>query len=125
MSDLIRRSEVIDVLKQTGIIQDNDLGHLVIDEINRIQTAYDVDKVIEELEKIKAKCLSCGDIVGCTEFKKAIEIVKQGCISDDVCEWKEDHTFNGLFKSCGGYEVFIEKYKYCPYCSKKIKVVLR
>ena len=49
MSDLISRQAVIDVLKQTGIIQDNDLGHLVVEEINRIPTAYDTDKVEEEL----------------------------------------------------------------------------
>ena len=51
MSDLISREAVIDVLKQTGIIQDNDRGHLVVDEINRIPTAYDVEKVVEEIEK--------------------------------------------------------------------------
>lgn len=51
MDDLISRSEVIDLLKQTGIIQDNDLGHLVVDEINRIPTAYDVDAVVAELEE--------------------------------------------------------------------------
>ena len=50
MGRLITEESVIDVLKQTGIIQDNDLGHLVVDEINRIPTAYDVDKVVEDLE---------------------------------------------------------------------------
>jgi len=49
MDDLIRKSAVIDVLKQTGIIQDNDLGHLVVEEINRIPAAYDVEKVCKEL----------------------------------------------------------------------------
>ena len=52
MDDLISRSKVIDVLKETGIIQDNDLGHLVVDEIERIPTAYDVKKVIEEVKKL-------------------------------------------------------------------------
>ena len=47
---LIDADEVINILKETGIIQDNDLGQCVIDEINRIPTAYDVDKVVEELE---------------------------------------------------------------------------
>lgn len=50
MSDLISRSAVIDVLKETGIIQDNDLGHLVVGEIERIPTAYDVDKVVKQLK---------------------------------------------------------------------------
>ena len=51
MGDLISRSAVIDVLKETGIIQDNDLGHLVVEEINRIPTAYNVEKDVAELEK--------------------------------------------------------------------------
>lgn len=50
MGDLISRSAVIDVLKQTGIIQDNDLGHLVVDEINRMPTAYNIEKVVADLE---------------------------------------------------------------------------
>lgn len=50
MSDLINRGAVIEVLKQTGIIQDNDLGHLVVDEINRIPTAYVIDNVIREID---------------------------------------------------------------------------
>ena len=35
------------------------------------------EKIIEKFEEIKKKCLSRGDLVGCTDFKKAIEIVKQ------------------------------------------------
>ena len=50
---LIDTDEVINKLKETGIIQDNELGHCVIAEINRIPTAYDVDKVVEELERLK------------------------------------------------------------------------
>lgn len=50
MSRLIEADAVINVLKETGIIQDNDLGHLVVDEINRIPTAYDLEKVVAELE---------------------------------------------------------------------------
>lgn len=46
---LIDADEVINILKETGIIQDNELGHCVIDEINRIPTAYDVDKVTHEI----------------------------------------------------------------------------
>lgn len=51
---LIDADKVINMLKETGIIQDNDLGQCVIAEINRIPTAYDVDKVLEQLEdKVK------------------------------------------------------------------------
>ena len=35
------------------------------------------EKIIEKLEEIKEKCLSRDDLIGCTDFKKAVEIVKQ------------------------------------------------
>lgn len=50
MSDLISRQAVIDVLKETGIIQDNDLGHCVVDEINRIPTACNIDAIKRRLK---------------------------------------------------------------------------
>lgn len=133
MSDLISREAVIDVLKQTGIIQDNDLGHCVIDEINRIPIAYDVDKIVEEL--ICDRCEGCSfiDVCAgskfCTEcHKKIIEIVKQGCVSNNVCEWKIVDKPNKLpiyNTGCGKirlqYSTGIDLY--CNGCRKKIKVV--
>ena len=55
---------------------------------------------------------------------KAIEIVKQGCVSDDVCEWKKskDYPFDWLV-GCDGCEVNHRQGDYCPRCGKKIKVV--
>ena len=62
---------------------------------------------------------------------KAIEIVKQGGVSDDVCEWKQDKGCVGL----GAYNISCcdktlempvstaRGLKYCTYCGKKIKVV--
>ena len=62
---------------------------------------------------------------------KAIEIVKQGGVSDDVCEWKQDKGCIGL----GAYNISCcdktleipvstaRGLKYCTYCGKKIKVV--
>ena len=61
---------------------------------------------------------------------KAIEIVKQGGVSDDVCEWRLcDEEANVYDTSCRNPHILIEgtpkenNYKYCPYCGKKIKVV--
>ena len=61
-----------------------------------IPTAYDVDKVIEELEKLadknyKAYCIAFNsdDRAEYDAYTNAIEIVKQGGVSDDVCEWKD------------------------------------
>ena len=76
MDDLISRSKVIDVLKETGIIVDNDLGHLVVEEIERIPTAYDVEKVMEQLED--ASVYDDVDDVFVIREYKAIEIVRKG-----------------------------------------------
>lgn len=77
MSDLISREKVIDVLKETGIIQDNDLGHLVVDEINRIPTAYDVEAVVEKLDKA---CFSASDDYPgyVIDVEYAVDIVEAG-----------------------------------------------
>ena len=45
--------------------------------------------------------------------------------ADDVCEWKLTDTKNLMpYKTaCGNEDLYDSHYKYCPYCSKKIKVV--
>ena len=52
MSDYVSREQVIDVLKETGIIQDNDLGNLVVDEINRIPTVDETEIIRKAFERI-------------------------------------------------------------------------
>lgn len=97
-----------------------------------IPTAYDVDKVVEELEKQKSGLTEWAeDEAFKLAIHKAIEIVKQGGISDDVCEWKQDKGCVGL----GAYNISCcdktlempvstaRGLKYCTYCGKKIKVV--
>ena len=83
-------------------------------------TAYDIDKVVEELEKELEK----GNIaIDFGEFR-LFEIVKQGGVSDDVCEWKQTST--ARYKTGCGYkleEYFDTKACYCKQCGKKIKVV--
>ena len=78
MSDLISRSKVISVLEQ----------------LKEQPTAYSVDKVVEELNRIRAK-KTCNkekcdtkEICRICVVDDAIEIVKQGGVFDDVCEWK-------------------------------------
>ena len=130
MSDLISRETVIDTLKQTGIIQDNDIGHLVIEEINRIPTAYSVDKVVEELESF-AKLAEDRWTNGTSKYAyqehkcwvKAIKIVKQGGVSDDVCEWKMDNVGASIGCRSDLHHTGYVNRTYCPYCGKKIKAV--
>ena len=57
-------------------------------------------------------------------YEKAIEIVKQGGVSDDVCEWRLLKGYNFLHKtSCDDVFDMENGFKFCPYCGKKIKVV--
>lgn len=100
--------------------------------IYRQPTAYDVDQVVEQLEELadesyKAYCIAFNsdDRAEYDAYTKAIEIVKQGGVSDDVCEWELDG--DNLITSCGDYfntyDNCTDKFKYCPRCGKKIKVV--
>ena len=91
MSDLISRSDVLDLLygifdkykmstdKNTSI--GKSFGTDVFEEIRNMPTAYSVDKVIEELEKESYAIMLDGALVASKEVvidaKRAIEIVKQ------------------------------------------------
>ena len=107
----------------------------IIDIINNQPTAYSVDKVVEELEEakgnvpvnrflddiIKEKPKELGQLIA---YERAIEIVKQSGVSDDVCEWELTDTRKMMpYKtSCGNEDLYDNSYKYCPYCGKKRKV---
>ena len=108
----------------------------LIDRIEAQPTAYDVDKVVAELNELDATAIkryedgTFGNYEGTDyyiEKSKAIEIVKQVGVSDDVCEWKSTQINNEWKPSCepnSTYNVFgIAWFKRCPYCGKKIKVV--
>lgn len=135
MSDLISRSELlkeIEKYKFGAISNDVEREYIkktILDFIIGQPTAYDIDKVVEELKKRNQEYLDSFALherdelygVACG-LADAIEIVKQGAVSDDVCEW-EPHR-NNYVTSCEEYFVpMMRGYKYCPYCGKKIKVV--
>ncbi len=98
MSDLISRSELIKALEEYKEEDWNKnlcttLPNVVddcIDFIENMPTAYDVDKVVEELEEVHKKfcnSVTCGGKSMCKDcdeyimFKKNIEIIKAGrCI---------------------------------------------
>ena len=110
--------------------------------ISEQPTAYSVEKVVEELE-IERKTanntynsfnmdVDLGRVFG---LEKAIEIVKQGGVADDVCKWKytkeimDNAEFkvgcnpNALKRGIVPNNFSYHDFKYCPYCGKKIKVV--
>ena len=84
MNDLISRKVVIDILKQSGIIVDNVRGNLIIEEINRIPTAYDVDKVVEQLEESERYIYDSvtDEDNYVIDVEKVIEILK-GAVKDE------------------------------------------
>ena len=93
-----------------------------------------IDKVVDELEKLKDKgsVTKTEKLITKSCIDKAIKIVKQGGVYDDVCEWKVfDNSLTNepqwaYETTCGKYvgeEHTSKAFVYCPYCSKKIKVV--
>ena len=68
------RNTVGEITSQTEI-NVGELASLIADE----PTAYDVDKIVEELESDDRHTFD-----GCINKRKAIVIVKQGCIGKEV-----------------------------------------
>ena len=129
MSDLIRREDVIKCLQENGWLDDTNIDEL----IETIPIAYDIDKVIEELNELDVKSITrykngnFGNFDGVEYYIKkrnAIEIVKQSGVDDDVCECILLNGHQFLHEtSCGDVFDMENGFKFCPYCGKKIKVV--
>ena len=94
MSDLISRSELLKrflVNKDGHRIPERDCDNLEVTVsikdvktiIKEQPTAYDIDKIVEELEKIEQHCLDMSDWQGQSAICDAIEIVKKGGVADD------------------------------------------
>ena len=135
MSDLISRSELYDELgnKLTWLMAYGDdvyldVGSDIKDVIDNMPTAYNIDKVVEKLKYNIIGQLGNDEVIRIPR-DKAIEIVKDGGVSDDVCEWikydyrticPKNHDANNPYWRIPDNT---DKLKYCPYCGKKIKVV--
>ena len=133
MSDLIRKSDVLDLLygifdkykmstdKNTSI--GKSFGTDVFEEIRNMPTAYSVDKVVDELEG--AMWLTTNDdgetnnlSIQVVSFEDAIEIVKQhGGVADDVCDPSADKI------KVTSLEVIVTGSKIKPYYEIKYKEV--
>ena len=94
MSDLISRSELISHIEREYREYGEDYdAEQILGDIEDMQTAYDIDKVVEELEenasRYTKKYVTPYGNNGYRDIKaisihKAIEIVKQGCVGKDV-----------------------------------------
>lgn len=151
---LIDADELIETMKKTESEYENAMTcpswWSAFNVIREQPTVYDIDKVIEELEKTMQD-LSVIEVFSHIDFDSTIQssldkflkaynsellrIIKQGYVSDDVCEWKFEET-NGIAWHCDDKcttynQVYIKDLKItledfeckCPYCGKKIKVV--
>lgn len=126
MSDLYieTRLQAIKDIASAGCVDIKDTDNIAnfCDEI--YSAIPKLDKVVEELElhsfEFGADTLPAHYV----RLNEAIEIVKQGGVSDDVCEWEKskDYPFDWLV-GCDGCEVTHKQGDYCPRCGKKIKAV--
>ena len=92
------------------------------------------EKIIEKLEEEKMSYfltiantgdekLDCAYEQVVDALDKAIEIVKQSDVSDDVCEWKMDNVGASIVCRSDIHHTGYVNEIYCPFCKKKIKVV--
>ena len=106
MSDLISRSEVLELLykifdeyymstdKNPSILSKSfgtdifgSFGTDVFKKIKEMPTAYNIDKIIEELELHSFELGTDTIPVHYVRLNEAIEIIKQGGVSDECGEW--------------------------------------
>ena len=95
----------------------NEYVKSVVEELEALKDGYDhscFDNAYERGVEAGAKWIK----------KKAIEIVKQCGVSDDVCEWELDgvYIFSPHSKMFSCVIDDKHRYTYCPVCGKKIKV---
>lgn len=136
-------------LIDAGLVLDNLSGRLesmkdydaVKDVINNMLTAYDPDKVMEQLEELKSlvpvnrilddivneKPKELGMLIA---YRKAIEVVKGGGVDlKPECKWKLEEEGNLYVTECENRHLTFDGtpaengYRYCPYCGRKIKEV--
>ena len=152
MNDLISRSELLKrflVNKDGHRIPERDCDNLEVTVsikdvktiIKEQPTAFDIDNVVEELEERKIlheRLVEYENKNGTVTEKyqhikaidvlnDAIEIVKQGGVADDVCEWIKQYKNYDWQPSCETNSIYnvagVGWFKFCPYCGKKIMVV--
>ena len=84
-----------------------------------------LDKIIKELELHSFELGTDTLPVHYVRLNEAIEIIKQGGVSDDICEWKQDNMCETVYRVCGGFSTtaYQTDFEFCPYCGKKIKVI--
>ena len=131
MSDLISRSAMIQRLEAWNTSDDMDMAlyNFALMRVLEQPTVCNIDKIVEELETHSFELGTDSIPAHYLRFNEAIEIVNQGGVSDDACEWikydyrticPKNHDANNPYWRIPDNT---DKLKYCPYCGKKIKIV--
>lgn len=133
MSDLISRSAMIQRLEAWNTSDDMDMAlyNFALMRVLEQPTVCNIDKIVEELETHSFELGTDSIPAHYVRLNDAIEIVKHGGVSDDVCEWNQHKGGVGLKAyniSCCDKTLEMpvstaRELKYCPYCGKKIKAV--
>ena len=123
MSDLISRLSLKDRASEYALSADEYKRLCKI--IDTEPTAYSVDNVVEELELHSFELGTDTSPAHYVRLNEAIEIVKQGGVSDDICEWKQDNMCETVYRVCGGFSTtaYQTDFEFCPYCGRRIKIV--
>lgn len=80
MSDLISRSELINKIR--GIVPSSQDVDFIVRLIDALPTAYDVDKVVEEIKR--KHCKKCRNILGAVGAEEYCK--EQKCEIDELCD---------------------------------------
>lgn len=145
-------------LIDAGLLLDHLSGRLesmkdydaVKDVVNNMPIAYDVDKVVEQLEEERELSYAnfdeyveevspCLDAEYHDTFSRGLEraarIVKDGVRTDDVCVWKySKEIMDNVEFEVGCNQTPLKRgivpnnfsyheFRFCPFCGKKMKVV--
>ena len=139
---LIDADALIEAMKKTESEHENAMTcpswWSAFNAISEQPTAYSVDNVVEKLEENSSRYTKKYNTpygnngyrdVKAISIHNAIEIVKNGGVYDDVCEWKYNDSEYYFESSCEHLHIFMSdgpkenEYEFCPYCGKKIKVI--
>ena len=127
MSDLYieSRLQAIKDIASTSCSDEKDADNIAgfCDEI--YSAIPNLDKIIKELELHSFELGTDTLPAHYVRLNEAIEIIKQGGVSDDICEWKQDNMCETVYRVCGGFSTtaYQTDFEFCPYCGKKIKVI--
>ena len=91
-----------------------------INKLKNIPTAYSVDGVVEELEKIRAKKT-------CNKEKCDTKELCRICVVDDAIEIvkQEAEKYEECYKDCGDCEAYNKEKHHCPKFCKVIKETVK